>query len=168
MKYPSTFTPFRQGGSTSYATRKPKDATDFLRANDTMASLMPALTRMAALQKNCAAVLPAMFKACDVMQFDTGQLVLSTPNAALATKLKQQLPKLQDQLLKDGWQINAIRIKVHVGKNYVPAVAQKQCFLTDHAVSAFADLSGALEDSPRNQALKNALENMVRRHRDIK
>ena len=166
MKYAPTFTPYRRGPSAAQLMRKPKDATDFLRSDNAMAAFMPAITRMAALQKNCAAILPAIFNSCDVMNFEAGQLVLSTPNAALATKLKQQLPKLQDRLLKDGWQVNAIRIKVQVSKNYVVPVVVRQLILPERAVSAFAELNETLEDSPRNQALKNALANMVRRNRD--
>lgn len=56
---------------------------DFLRGNATMASLMPTVTRLAALQ-GCARALPAMFEHCDILQFESGQLVLATPNAALA------------------------------------------------------------------------------------
>jgi len=164
MKYAPTFTPYRRGPSAAQLMRKPKDATDFLRSDNAMAAFMPAITRMAALQKNCAAILPAIFNSCDVMNFEAGQLVLSTPNAALATKLKQQLPKLQDRLLKDGWQVNAIRIKVQVGKNYVVPVVRRQLSLPKLAVSAFAELNDALEDSPRNQTLKTALANMVRRN----
>ena len=164
MKYPSTFTPYRRGPSAAQQMRKPRDATDFLRSDNAMAALMPAITRMTALQKACAAILPAIFASCDVMNVEAGQLVLSTPNAALAAKLKQQLPKLQDHLLKDGWQVNAIRIKVQVSKNYVVPAARKQLSLSSKAVSAFAELKDALDDSPRNQALKTALANMVRRN----
>src|SRR5437016_287374 len=92
---------FKSSSSTS------RDASDFLRGNDKMAALLPTLTRMAALQKQCAAGLPGMFEACEVLHFEAGQLVLSAPNAALATKLKQQLPKLQNYLLAGHWQVNA-------------------------------------------------------------
>lgn len=169
MKYPSTFIPYRRGPSAAQLRRKPRDATDFLQTDNALATLMPAITRIAALQKSCTAILPAIFKSCDVMNFEAGQLVLSMPNAALAAKLKQQLPKLQDRLLQDGWQVNAIRIKVQVGKNYVvPATVRRQLILPRLAVSAFAELSSALDDSPRNLALKTALENMVRRNSDDK
>src|SRR5450830_915762 len=169
MKFSSKFSPYRRGPSAAQLKRKPRDATDFLRTDNAMATLMPAITRMAALQKSCAAILPAIFKSCDVMNFEAGQLVLSMPNAALAAKLKQQLPKLQERLLKDGWQVNAIRIKVQVGKSYVvPPVERRQLILPDLAVSAFAQLNDALEDSPLNQTLKTALANMVRRNSGIK
>jgi len=165
MKSPSKFTPYRRGPSAAQLRRKPRDATDFLRTDNALATLMPAINRMAALQKSCAEILPAIFKSCDVMNFEAGQLVLSMPNAALAAKLKQQLPKLQDRLLKDGWQVNAIRIKVQVGKSYVvPPPVRRQLVLPKLAVSAFAELSEALEDTPGNQALKAALRDMVRRN----
>ena len=144
---------------------KPKGAADFLQSNDGLAALLPTVARMAALQKDCAALLPAMFEACDVLQYDADQLVLSTPNAALAAKLKQQLPKLQAHLSKAGWQINTIRIKVQVGKPRASAVFTKQIELPPQALSAFDQLGKTLENSPRNQTLIAALKAMVARHR---
>jgi hypothetical protein len=147
------------------AHNKPKGAADFLQSNDGLAALLPTVARMAALQKDCAALLPAMFEACDVLQYDADQLVLSTPNAALAAKLKQQLPKLQAHLIKGGWQVNAIRIKVQVGKPRASAVFIKQIELPPQALSAFDQLGKTLENSPRNQTLIAALKAMVARHR---
>src|SRR5471032_1590342 len=65
-------------------------ATDFLRRDDKLAALLPAIERMATLQKDCAAALPSMFQFCEILAFEDGQLLLSTPNASLAAKLKQQ------------------------------------------------------------------------------
>jgi uncharacterized protein YukE len=36
-----------------------------------------------------------MFKHCEILAFEQNVLTLALPNAALAAKLKQQLPKLQ-------------------------------------------------------------------------
>lgn len=168
MKYPSTFTPYRQGPSAAQLKRKPKDVTDFLRLDDAMAGLLPAITRMAALQKSCAAMLPAMFTSCDVVNVEDGRLLLSVPNAALAARLKQQLPKLQEHLSKDGWRIDAIRIKVRVGKDDVVPVVRRELTLPGLAVAAFAKLNDTLEDTPRNRALKTALAGMVRRNGGVK
>src|ERR1700693_3758754 len=143
----------------------PKGAADFLQSNDGLAALLPAVARMAALQKDCAALLPAMFEACDVLQYDADQLVLSTPNAALAAKLKQQLPKLQAHLIKGGWQVNVIRIKVQVGKPRPRDVFTKQIHLPPQALSALDQLGQTLEESPRNQTLIAAIRAMVARHR---
>ena len=159
---PSSFIPNRQG---TRAAQSVQGATDFLRAHDKMAAILPTVTRMAALQKDCAATLPVMFDACAVLQFESEQLVLSTPNAALAAKLKQQLPKLQENLLKRGWQVNAIRLKVQVTQNLEKVARPKQLVLPPRAVSAFAELVGTLEDSPRNATLRAALRMMVERHR---
>lgn len=168
MKYPSTFTPFRQGPSAAQLRRKPRDVTDFLQLDNAMAGLLPAITRMAALQKSCAAVLPAMFRSCDVVHVEDGRLLLGAPNAALAAKLKQQLPKLQEHLSKDGWRIDTIRIKVRVGRNEVVPVVRRELTLPGLAVASFAKLNDALEDSPRNQALKTALANMIDRNNGVR
>lgn len=155
-----------QTGVKSFRGTKPatQGVADFLRASDRMASLLPAVSRIAALQKDCASILPALFDPCSVMQFETGQLVLATPNAAIATKLKQQLPKLQDNLLKRGWQVNAIRIKVQLGKIVEKQRPPKQLALPRQALSAMAELNNSLEDSPQNAALKAAVSAMLKRH----
>lgn len=140
-----------------------KGASDFLRSNSTMAALLPALSRMNTLQKACASTLPAMFTACEILNFEAGALVMSAPNAALAARLKQQLPKLQDRLQKDGWQVNSIRIKVQVGRIAPPPAPKRVLELTDSALSSFAELSSSLSADPRSQGLKDAIDAMIRR-----
>ena len=148
--------------------RTAKGVADFLRTHDKMSALLPAVARMAALQKDCATTLPAMFETCGVLQFESGQLILATPNAAIAAKLKQQLPKLQDGLLKCGWQVSAIRLKVQVSNNLEKVNVSKSLTLPVQAVSALAALEDALEQSPRNAELKTALSAMLKRHRSTK
>lgn len=162
---PPSFTPIRHN---IVPQKTAKGAAEFLRSHDRMAALLPAVTRMVALQKDCAEALPSMFAHCAVLQFEAEQLVLSTPNAALTARLKQQLPKLQDALLQRGWQVSAIRLKVQVGKTPVKSRASVKSPLPPHAMSAFAELSEALDDTPRNQTLKNALAAMMRHQRDGK
>ncbi|QDZ28934.1 DciA family protein [Noviherbaspirillum sp. UKPF54] len=164
---PPSFLLSQSGAKTMRKSASTQGITDFLRANEKLASLLPAARRIMMLQRECVQVLPAMFEVCTVMQFDAGQLILATPNAAVATKLKQQLPKLQDNLLKRGWQVNAIRIKVQPGKiaekQQPPA---KQLVLPRQAVSALAELKHSLESDKGNEALTAALGRMLNRHRD--
>lgn len=161
MKRGVPFSPYQQA-PTAHAVR---GAADFLRTHDKMASLLPALTRIAALQKECSAALPGLFDACSVLQFDAGQLVLAVPNAAFAAKLKQQLPKLQLALVHRGWQVNAIRLKVQVVKIPAKSITSNKLLMPSQAVAALAELERALEASPRNAALKQALGTLVQRHR---
>ena len=136
----------------------------FLASNDKISPLLPTIRRNATLQKECGTILPAIFGSCEVLQLADEQLTLSTPNAALASKLKQQLPKLQSQLQQRGWQINAIRIKVQVKKTVEKSLPVKQLVLSDPAVRAFGELENTLEDIPQNDALRAALHRLVRRH----
>jgi hypothetical protein len=169
MNRSSSFSPYQQGARTPRnSARAAQGAADFLRGHEKMASLLPAVSRMAALQKDCAAVLPDMFSACGVLQFESEQLVLSVPNAALTARLKQMLPKLQDALLKRGWQVSAIRLRVQVGKNIEKTIPVKQLKFPDQAISALSSLGTTLEESPRNAALKAAISALVQRHRGMK
>ena len=169
MMYPSFFSPYHQRTKAERAsTRSAQGATDYLRAHDKMAAILPAVARLIALQKDCAAILPEMFNACTVLQFDSDQLTLSIPNAALAAKLKQKLPKIQDALQQRGWKISLIRLKVQVGNTFEKPMAAKQLQLPMQAVSALALLNNTLEESPRNAALKAAIDAMISRHRATK
>lgn len=161
---PPSFLSSQSGAKSSRGSASTKGVTDFLRANEKMASLLPAVRRMMILQKDCALVLPVLFEVCSVLHFESGQLVLATPNAALATKLKQQLPKLQDNLLKRGWQVNAIRIKVQLGKIAEKQQPQKQLVLPERAISALAELKSSLEGSRGNETLAAAIGKMLNRH----
>ncbi|HEX8786930.1 MAG TPA: DciA family protein, partial [Telluria sp.] len=90
-------------------------ATDFLRANERLASLMPTALRIGNLQKDVKVILPPMYAGCEVLSLQEGSLTLAVPSSAVAAKLKQQLPKLQAGLQKKGWQVEAVRIKIQVG-----------------------------------------------------
>jgi hypothetical protein len=164
----SSILPFRSARSAHSRKPSTQGVTDFLRAHDRMAALLPAVARLAALQKDCAAVLPTLFETCSVMHFDAGQLVLATSNNALAARLKQQLPKLQDSLWKRGWQVSAIKIKVQVGKISEKTTPQKQIALPTQALGALAVLNESLEGSASNAALKAAISTMLKRHREKK
>ncbi len=143
----------------------PVGATDFLRRDDKMAALLPAIQRMASLQKDCAAALPAMFKYCEILAFEDGQLILSLPNAALAAKLKQQLPKLQDTLAQRGWQVHGVKLKVLMTKPAEIKEQMRSLSLTEAAVTAFDELGDTLEATPQNATLIAALKAMVAKRR---
>ena len=156
--------PPKRPGSGSF-NRTARGIADFLQANDKLGMLLPAVARLAALEKACSAALPNLFEHCSVVQFEAGQLLLGAPNAALASKLKQQLPKLQSALQQQGWQVNAIRLKVQVGKNQEKSSTSKRIApLSNQALAAFAALDDGLTPSTRNAGLKAALQAMLNRH----
>jgi hypothetical protein len=140
-------------------------AANFLRVSDSISPLLPTIKRNASLQKDCRKILPLMFDTCEILQLSEGQLTLAVPNAAVASKLKQQCPKLQDALQQLGWQINVIRIKVQVRKVVEKAPPVKQAILPSNAVNAFESLQSSLEDTPQNAALRAALAQLVRRRK---
>lgn len=141
-----------------------RGAAEYLRSNENLAGLLPLANRMAALQSDCTAFLPATFQACAVLNFTSDRLLIAAPNGALAAKLKQQLPKLQDHLIRRGWQVNAIRIKVQVGNFFQKVPEPKRLALPAGALASFAELQSVLEPSARNASLLASISALVRRH----
>ena len=140
-------------------------ATDFLRRNERIASLLPTAMRMAKLQKDCATALPQMFGHCDVLSFEEAKLVLAVPSSAVAAKLKQQLPKLQGALQQRGWQVENIKLKVQVTRSLPPVVHTRALVLPATAVDAFAELGDALPATEQNATLIAALKAMAAKRR---
>jgi hypothetical protein len=138
---------------------------DFLRANDRMASLLPAALRMADLQRDVGQALPAIANNCDVLSFQEGVLTLAVPSSAVAARLKQQMPKLQSTLLARGWQVTSTRLKVQVTRAMPPQVETRVLALPPTAVDAFEELGDALPDTPQNAALVAAIKRLAAKRR---
>ena len=154
---------------TIYGTRDRRTAfgaTDFLRSNEKLASLLPAAMRIGNLQRDFRVILPPMYAGCDVLSFQDGALVLAVPSSAVAAKLKQQLPKLQMGLQKKGWQVESLRIKIQVGRSLPqPQAAKGVLVLPPTAVQAFEDLGHQLPDTAQNKPLIAALLRLAERRK---
>ncbi|MCD6027317.1 MAG: hypothetical protein K0R08_1836 [Solimicrobium sp.] len=129
-----------------------------------LAHLWPAIANISAIQKDCVTALPQLFLYCQVLHLESEQLVLAAPNAAFASKLKQQLPKLQTALQKAGWPVHAIRIKVQANQTFSVQTTKKQCQFSDSARKAFGTLEKNLAQSKHNDDLLEALRALLARH----
>ena len=153
-----------------YGTRDRKTAfgaTDFLRANDRLAALMPTALRVGNLQRDVKVILPPLYAGCDVLSFQDAALTLAVPSSAVAAKLKQQLPKLQAGLQKKGWQVETVRIKIQMRPNVPVREEPKPSTLTlpSMAVEAFEELGESLPETPQNAALIAAIKRLAERRR---
>jgi hypothetical protein len=158
LKTPSTFRPARRPGQRPAA----RDASDFLQGNDQLAGLLPAAARLADLQRECVRLMPTQFIHCTVLQITDRQLTVAVPNAALATRVKQMLPKLHAGLVEKGWDIVGIKLKIQVIAPPLPKPV-RDLSLPGGAVASFAALDLSLETHPRNAALKEAIRMLVER-----
>jgi hypothetical protein len=154
-----------------YGTRDRKTAfgvTDFLRGSDKLAAMLPAAMRAGNLQKDVRLILPPMYAHCEVLSLQEGTLSLAVPSSAVAAKLKQQVPKLQTSLQKKGWSVDAVRIKIQVGRALPAQDQQKRSSLVmpATAVTAFEELGNALPDSKQNAALIAAIRRLAEKRKN--
>lgn len=160
-KHPPNFTPARRPEQRPGA----KEAFAFLQTGDKLAGLLPAARRIGQLQADCEHLLPTLFANCRALQIREGQLQVAVPNAALATRLRQLLPKLQQGLREQGWPVDGIRLKVQLlpSEPVRPVRQVNARDLPRNAVNSFAELAASLEPNSRNEALQQALQALVRR-----
>ena len=159
---PSNFVPARRPDQRTSA----KDAFEFLQSHEGLASLLPAAAKMGRLPAEAEQLAP-LFAHCSALQIRDGQLQVAVPNAALATRIKQVLPKLQEGLRQKGWPLEGIKLKVQPVANDLMPKAQKKPNqdLPRGAVSSFAELEHALEHSTRNEPLLDALRKLIARRK---
>ena len=93
-KHSPNFTPMRRSEQRTSS----RELLEYLRSDDKLGSLLPTVEQVVQLQAACEQQLPSLFNSCQVMQLREGTLHISAPNAALATRLRQVLPKLQQGL----------------------------------------------------------------------
>jgi len=158
-RLPASFIPARRPGHAPVT----RGAADYLSAHDKLAALLPTAARLMAAQRDCIALLPTLFANCMVLQLSEEHLLVAVPNAAVATRLKQLLPKLHAGLSAKGWQFAAIKLKIQVTASPPPMTPRPTAQLSRGAVASFAALEANLESSPRNGALKDALRNLLQR-----
>ena len=159
-RFTPNFTPFRRPEARADA----REAMDFLQSTEKLSALLPAASRLAQLQQACEHLQPLIFPSCRVVHLDKGLLQIAVPNAALATRLKQQLPRLAASLREKGWPVEEIRLKVQVMPERLPAPpAPKKRDLPNAALASFAALENSLDADPRNQGLREALHSLLAR-----
>lgn len=167
MERPSFPPNFRPARSATPSRAVAHEATRFLERHDKLAALLPALSRNAAVQKECAHLLPHLFALCSVLTCEDDQLVVSAPNAAIAARLRQCLPQLRTGLAQAGWHVERIRIKVRMAAELgtpAPPPAPMRV-MPPHALAALEGLQQTLDTSERNSALKQALARLLTHQR---
>lgn len=162
---PPNFTPARRPDQQPNT----KGALDFLQSNDRLAALLPTLSQLAHLQTDCERLLPTLFANCRVLQLREGALQVAVPNAALATRLKQVLPKLQDGLRHRGWSVELVKLKLQPLRE-LPAETRYLRTrpgpeLSSTAISSFKALMNSLEESPANTSLSAAISKLLDRRK---
>jgi len=154
-KHSPTFTPMRRSEQRTSS----RELLEYLRSDDKLGSLLPTVEQMVQLQAACEQQLPSLFNSCQVMQLREGTLHISAPNAALATRLRQMLPKLQQGLRDNGWSVEQIRLKVQLMPTQpAPPPPSEPRVLSSRAIASFESLASQIEESPLRDALQNLLK----------
>jgi hypothetical protein len=94
-----------------------------------------------------------------IVDAQTPELRLAVDAGAIAAVLRQRTPELLDQLLREGWQFSAIRIRVQVRETPKPVFKTPSNHIDRSSLRPLAGLARELPDGP----LKAALSRFLRR-----
>jgi hypothetical protein len=116
------------------------------------------LANLSSLERLVANVLPGHFSASvHIASFKGGELVLTTDNGAVASKLRQIAPRILNLLRQQSSEVTGIDIQVQV-RMYDKPLPRKQLSLGPVARSSVDALAQRLRVSP----LREALERLAR------
>lgn len=130
-----------------------------------MNRLALAAQRLNAISRIWETVAPiGLARSCRVGRLDDGVLTLLADNGAIASKIKQQLPSLLEKLQQRGREITGIRVDVQVKIPSPERASAPKQGISQQSLASLEKLDNELEDSP----LKEALTNLIKRHRESK
>ncbi len=153
-------------GMRSPPPQRPASVMDFLHRHDGAAALLPAAERIVRLEADLLGAMPASLRAdCTVTDFDGAEVTVRVSSASVAAKLRQTLPRLRETLVRRGWQVDGIRLRIRPRPKHEAEPAPWKSPTTPSipaaGVDAFEVLGDTLDDTP----LRAAVDRLVRRRR---
>ena len=135
---------------------------DCLFSNDGIGRMSAQARRLMKLQRVLEQALPPGLAHCTrLANLKPGVAVLHAPNGALATKLRQLLPRLTESFRNEGVDLNEIRVKVQpVAQAWRPAQVQTPAVLGIQQKQGLTSLAASL---PQDSPLRAALTRLVSR-----
>lgn len=119
------------------------------------------------LEKKLQSCLPTGLKLCKVAHIDRQQLTIAVPSAAHATKLRQLVPSLLQQLQSHG-QFNQIHVQIQsvffTEDLSLGRVQQGGYGIDETGLEAFTELKQSLEPGP----IATAIQKLLARHQKEK
>lgn len=140
-------------------------AIEYLDSQNKTADVVRIAKQLMDIRNDCSNLLPAWFGNCQITNLANGTLSISVPNQAMAARLRQKIPFLQNRLAVNGWAVDTIRVKVRLTP---PALAEKQVPkkpLPPEACKSFSELYEYLRQNGSTPSpLCEALHRLISRH----
>lgn len=128
---------------------------DFLNADEAMARLAAHAGHLLKLQRLFEEVAPAaLARTCRIANFKSGVIFIHAENGAVAAKLRQITPRLNDEFRTRGVQVTEIRIKVQpldVAVQHRPP--SPAAVLGDAGRASISRLADSLPEGPLRESL---------------
>tara|TARA_S200000501_G_C20849934_1_gene755248 strand:+ start:560 stop:1030 length:471 start_codon:yes stop_codon:yes gene_type:complete len=142
-----------------------KNISDYLKSNDKLKLIINKAYKINNLQKNCEKSIPFFLKNCEILQLTEKKLIISVPNASIASRLRQLIPKLKSDLQKKGNEIEEIFLKIKIKTKLSEINKKINNKLSPNSINYFKDLEKTIEENSENYNLLNAINNLIKRRK---
>jgi hypothetical protein len=135
---------------------------DHLQRDAAADRIVPAALRLLDIEQHLRDLLPsALAGAVNVCQLHDGELLLSIQSAALATKLRQALPRLQEGLTGRGWKVSSILLTVQpaisANESGIYRKSEAARGIPRQALVAWSEILGTMPEGELSRAVENLL-----------
>lgn len=142
-----------------------------MRENPALAPIQDRLRQFSRLQQSFADALPpGLNQSCRVATVEGSTLVIAVANGAIATKLKQILPRLLEKIRenkKQEQEVTAITVIVQPDRFTPPAVTHVGPARDPMSTEKLSELAESLEDSPLKATIERIRANRSKRERAL-
>ncbi len=126
--------------------------------------LLPTALRLLDIESHLKELLPATFRsAVEVCQLHDGELLLTVQSPALASKLKQALPRLREGITSRGWKVSSIVLTVQPASStyksgiYPQSTGSRK--IPEQALVAWSEVLGKMPEGDLSRAVAKLLAN---------
>lgn len=111
--------------------------------------------------KDCNRILPAWFSNCHILKLENETLYIGVPNQAVAARIRQKIPFLQNKLEQKGWSVRTIRLKVRFLPPLPEEKPARKKQLSQKAYEAFSELYKQLKQNETSSPLTKAVHQLL-------
>ena len=140
-------------------------ALEYLDSHEKVVTLMHTAKQLMEIENACNRILPVWFSNCHILKLENGTLLVGVPNQAVAARIRQKIPFLQNRLGLKGWPVHTVRLKVSFLQNLYREKPVGKKNLSPKAYESFSKLYEQFEQNDTYSPLTRALHQLISGYR---
>ena len=135
-----------------------------MQENEHLQKLLPQIRQNQMLQSICTDFMPEIFNQCSVLKLESDVLTVSSPNASIAYRLRQEIPSLIEHFANSDVKVNAIRVKVQPKNTPKTTHQVEEKIIPKQVLNSFSKLAEKIKKSQPESRLYKTIMKLIKNH----